>query len=197
MDNFLVKLYHISNIQYTFAKFYTISFMKPDNIEINKEAQDTPEQTTTAYSENDNTRILQLFYQTIENGINNMPREQQSVLYRPCAVGCANAYIMKEQLRQFRECNNNLDLQYTKYGRTGYFFADIIEKGHIYEIGYPKCFCPMVLSGFAKLTVHCECSRQSIIYVLHELMPEKKIQVEPIRTILSGGNECRFKVTVE
>ncbi len=171
--------------------------MKPDNTEKNEETQGTSEQNAVNYSEVDNTKIIQMFYQTIEDGINNLPREQQSVLYRPCAIGCANAFVLKEQQRQFRECNNDLDFQYTKYGRSDFFFADIIEKGHIYEIGYPRCFCPMVLSGFAKKNVHCECSRQSILYVLHELLPEKKIQVEPIRTILSGGNECRFKVTVE
>src|SRR5574344_892702 len=170
--------------------------MKPDNNESKKESQRSSEQNTISYSENDNTRVLQMYYQTIENGINSLPREQQASIYRPCAIECVNAFVLKEQRRQFNECNNNLDLQYTKYGRSDFFFADIIEKGHIYEIGYPKCFCPMVLSGFAKQAVHCECSRQSIIYVLHELMPEKDIEVELIKTILTGGNECRFRVTV-
>jgi len=118
-------------------------------------------------------------------------------LYRPCAVGCVQNYVLKEQQRQFAECGGDLDLQYEKYGRSEFFFADIIERGRVYEIGYPRCLCPVVDAGLASATVHCECSRQSILYVLNTLLPEKKIQVEQMRTVLSGAQECRFRVTVE
>lgn len=148
------------------------------------------------HSMSDYTPVLQLFYQTIENGINDLPQKEQSNLYKPCAIGCASAFVLKEQQRQFHECNDDLDLQYTKYGRSDFFFADIIEKGHIYEIGYPKCVCPMVLSGFSKNAVHCECSRQSILFILHELLPDKQFEVETIHTVLCGGKECRFRVTM-
>ena len=43
----------------------------------------------------------------------------------------------------------------------------------------------------------CECSRQSMIYVLENMMPEKHIEVEIIETVLSGGEKCRFRVSVE
>lgn len=44
---------------------------------------------------------------------------------------------------------------------------------------------------------HCECSRQSIVYILETLMPEKTIEVEIIETVLGGAGKCRFKVTVQ
>ena len=139
----------------------------------------------------------QLYFQTMENDISLLPSEEQAKVYRHCAADCVKNYVMKEMRRQFDECGGSLDLQYTKYGRSPYFFADIIEKGHIYEIGYPKCFCPLVESGFSKAPVHCECSRQSILYVLHELLPDKQIEVETIGTVLSGAKECRFRVVVQ
>lgn len=43
----------------------------------------------------------------------------------------------------------------------------------------------------------CECSRQGMIYVLENMMPEKSIKVEIIETVLSGASKCRFKVTIE
>ena len=77
-----------------------------------------------------------------------------------------------------------------------YFFADVIEPGRVYEIGYPRCVCPQVGAGFTDTPTHCECSRQSILCVLHDLLPGREIRVECLGTVLSGGSECRFRVTV-
>ena len=43
----------------------------------------------------------------------------------------------------------------------------------------------------------CECSRQSIFYVLENLLPGKKIDVKILHTALTGAENCRFLVTVE
>ena len=64
-------------------------------------------------------------------------------------------------------------------------------------MGYPKCVCPEVLEGTATDAAHCECSRQSVLYILEQLLPEKRITVETGETVLSGGTCCRFAVTVE
>lgn len=90
-----------------------------------------------------------------------------------------------------------MDLQYEKYGDMDDFFAKVIQKGHVYDIGFKKCTCHLVDSGFVHSPVHCECSRQSILYVLQELMPDKRIQAKVIETILSGADKCRFRVTID
>ncbi|MCK9159024.1 MAG: hypothetical protein M0P00_00825 [Bacteroidaceae bacterium] len=136
------------------------------------------------------------FYQLLEKGIANLSMEERGKLYRPCAISCVRKYVLKEMQRQFDECGGNLDQQYTKYGRSEYFFADIIESGHVYEIGYPRCFCPMVEQGLVKSAVHCECSRQSILFVLQTLMPEKDILVTKRHTVLENAKECRFRVVI-
>lgn len=64
-------------------------------------------------------------------------------------------------------------------------------------MGYPHCLCPMVQAKLTSALTHCECSRQSIIYVLQNLLPDKEIKVELMHTVLAGANECRFRVTVE
>lgn len=117
--------------------------------------------------------------------------------YRDKAINCVKDTVLIEQIRQFEECGCNLDEQYARYGDTEALFAKIIEPGHIYEIGYPKCVCPEILCGKVDDLSHCECSRQSILYVLENLVPNKKINVEIIEAILGGAKKCRFKVTVE
>lgn len=116
--------------------------------------------------------------------------------YRAEAVKCVNSYVLPEMKRQFEECNHSLDEQYKKYGDTEYFFADIIEPGHVYVIGYPRCVCWKAQSEKDADDNFCECSRQSILYVYENLIPEKKVDVEIIETALMGGSKCRFKVTV-
>ncbi|NMP38565.1 MAG: hypothetical protein GX051_10695 [Clostridiales bacterium] len=139
------------------------------------------------------------FYRALEGSIGSLPQSLREELYRPCAEGCVKRYVLAEQQRQFDECGKNLDLQYEKYGRSPYFFADIIEKGHVYEIGYPtaQCLCPMVSSGMAASSVHCECSRQSMLCVLETLLPDRSITVELLHSVLTGEKECRFRVVIK
>lgn len=145
----------------------------------------------------ENELFNQSFYKTLESGIEKLPPKVCEELFRPCAESCVKNYVLGIQQQQFNECGGDLDLQYERYGRSEFFFADIIERGHIYEMGYPRCLCPMVQSGYASSPVHCECSRQSILYVLKTLLPDKKISVEKVHTVLSGAGECRFRATVE
>lgn len=116
--------------------------------------------------------------------------------YKNKAINCVKNTVLPVQIRQFQECGGSLDEQYKKYGNTDALIAKIIEPGHIYEIGYPKCVCQEVLSGKTTDVSHCECSKQSILYILGELMPDKNIEVEIIETVLGGAESCRFKVTV-
>ena len=149
--------------------------------------------------DNESEFFNKAFYRALEGSISSLPQSVREELYRPCAEGCVKRYVLAEQQRQFDECGSNLDAQYERYGRSPYFFADIIERGHIYEIGYPteQCVCPMVSSGMASSSVHCECSRQSMLYVLNTLLPDKKIKVELVHSVLTGAGECRFRVVTE
>lgn len=137
------------------------------------------------------------FYRALEESIGRLPTEVRARLYRPCAEACVRDGVLIELRRQFEECGCDLDRQYAKYGRTPFFFADVIEPGRVYEMGYPHCLCPQVEAGFVAAPTHCECSRQSILYVLETLLPGREIEVETLETVLAGGTECRFRVTVK
>ena len=116
--------------------------------------------------------------------------------YRTKAIKCVKDTVLPVQMQWFQDCGFNMDTYCQKYGDTEHSFAKEIEKGHIYEMGYPKCVCEEALAG-GKDASFCECSRQSMIYVLENMMPEKHIEVEIIETFLSGAEKCRFKVTIE
>ncbi len=114
------------------------------------------------------------FCRTLEEAAANLPDDVRAALYRPCAEACVKGSVLEEQRRQFLECGSDLDRQYVRYGRSAYFFADVVEPGRVYEMGYPRCLCPQVAAGFVETPAHCECSRQSILYVLRELLPGRR-----------------------
>ena len=116
--------------------------------------------------------------------------------YKKKAINCVKDTVLPIHMNQFKECGFSLDEQYRKYGNTEFLNAKVIEPGHVYEIGYPECVCSEVLSGKTSDPSHCECSRESVLFILSELMPEKTIIVETIETVLGGASTCRFLVTV-
>ncbi len=136
------------------------------------------------------------YVRLLEESIATLPVEEQGKLYRACAKDCVTKYVLAEQKRLFEACHYDMDEMYSMPD-TEFFFGRIIEPGHIYEMGYPRCLCYMVDAGISNAPVHCECSRQSILYVLHELLPERCIQVETIETVLAGADKCRFRITIE
>lgn len=116
--------------------------------------------------------------------------------YKNKAINCVKDTVLPVHIKQFRECNCSLDEQYEKYGNTEFLNAKVIEPGRVYEIGYPKCVCPEVLSGEISDPSHCECSRQSVLFILDTLMAEKTVTVETIETVLDGATMCRFLATI-
>lgn len=137
------------------------------------------------------------YYKSLEDEISKMPQEVREMLYRPCAIACVKDEVLAEQKRQFEECHGDMDLIYKKYASGEGYFRRIIESGRIYEMGYPNCVCYLNRSGCLESAGHCECSRQSIIYILHELAPEMKFKVEIVDTVLAGAKECTFRIMIE
>lgn len=41
----------------------------------------------------------------------------------------------------------------------------------------------------------CECSRQSILFILSQLEPNSKFDVRIVNTILRGGDRCTFRIS--
>lgn len=116
--------------------------------------------------------------------------------YKTKAINCVKDTALPILMQWFRDCDSDLDKYCDTYGETEFSFAKVIVQGHIYEMGYPRCLCPEACSGEKEATF-CECSRQGMIYVLENMLPEKQIEVETIETVLSGATKCRFRVVVK
>ena len=63
---------------------------------------------------------------------------------------------------------------------------------------YDKCkgnFDRIYKCGIRSCPEQCECSRQSILYILSQLEPNSKFDVLIVNTILRGSDRCTFRIT--
>ena len=115
--------------------------------------------------------------------------------YYEQAVTCVKGTVLPAQIKLYKSCGGDFDKIYGEAMNGNGYFGKVIEAGHIYELGYEKCTCPKVQSGQVTDPNQCNCSRQSILYVLNCLEPNSTFEVEILETILRGAEHCRFQIT--
>ena len=76
-----------------------------------------------------------------------------------------------------------------------FYTGKVIEPVHIYELGYRSCTCQRGLSEQVSSPEQCECSRQSILYILSQLEPDSSFEVDILETVPRGSEGCRFRIT--
>lgn len=70
----------------------------------------------------------------------------------------------------------------------------VVESGKIYELIFTSCDCPIHTEAEIESNRLCECSRQSMICVFKELVPERRFHIECIKSILSGDEVCCHRI---
>lgn len=67
-------------------------------------------------------------------------------------------------------------------------------EGSVVHLRYPKCFCPLVASGPARLSdTYCNCSRGWVLEVFGAVTG-KPVTVELLRSIKRGDASCDFVI---
>ena len=121
-------------------------------------------------------------------------KDTMKIKYYDQAVTCVKDRVLPTQRKLYQACDGDLDRVYGGAMNGNGYFGKVIEPGHIYELGYEQCTCPKVLSGKVTDPEQCECSRQSILYILSCLEPDSKFEVDVLETVLRGAEHCRFRI---
>lgn len=104
-----------------------------------------------------------------------------------CAIACVGGDTLNQYLRQFRECGGDMDALFTRDTGDDDFYRIVIEKGRVYETGYPRCIC-----WDNSHKGGCECSRQALIYLYSQMLHDMEFTVETLQTIRGGAESCKF-----
>ena len=115
--------------------------------------------------------------------------------YREEAIECVKDHVLQIHKQIYAKYEGDFDRIYTEGYNSKSYTGRVIEPGKIYELSYLECTCPKVKYGLRNHPLQCECSRQSILYILSQLEPDSHFEVRIENTILRGSDRCTFRIT--
>ena len=115
--------------------------------------------------------------------------------YKEEAIECVKNCVLPLHKQIYAKYNGDFDRIYSEGYNSRSYQGRVITPGLEYELSYLECSCPKVKCGLRTNPEQCECSRQSILYILSQLEPASQFQVRIVNTILRGADRCTFRIT--
>lgn len=142
------------------------------------------------------SEFINEWFQWFEKGINDLDPKEREKFFCRCGRGCADTGIKKIYEDLYKASGKKLDTFFPSLNELDDIGGKVVKPGEIYEISFPRCLCDLHKLGYVHSDTICECSRQSILYVMSSLEPGVQFQVDKIATVLGGNKECRFRITI-
>ena len=139
---------------------------------------------------------LKYWFKGFENAIAHMGQQERESLFGECGKNCADRWVLNLYKNLYNKVNGDMDLFFKEINGAEGVKGEIVEPGKKYSLFFKKCTCGLHNEGYVNSPHLCECSRQSIIYVFNSITPNKKVDVALCSTILRGGDECEFSITM-
>lgn len=114
--------------------------------------------------------------------------------YRREAIDCVKDNVLPLHKLIYAKYDGDFDRIYSEGYNGKSYQGRVIEPGKVYELSYHECSCPKVKCGLRSNPEQCECSRQSILFILSQLEPDSRFDVRIENTILRGGERCTFRI---
>ena len=114
--------------------------------------------------------------------------------YREEAIECVKDRVLPIHQQIYAKYDGDFDRIYSEGYNSKSYQGRVIEPGKLYELSYLECSCPKVKCGLRSNPEQCECSRQSILFILSQLEPDSRFDVRIENTILRGGERCSFRI---
>ena len=115
--------------------------------------------------------------------------------YREEAIECVKDLVLSIHKQIYAKYDGDFDRIYSEGYKSKSYQGRVIEPEKVYELSYSECSCLKVKCGLRSNPEQCECSRQSILYILSQLEPDSQFDVRIENTILRGGDRCTFRIT--
>ena len=120
---------------------------------------------------------------------------KKDVNFQEEAIECVKYSVLPMHKQIYDKCKGNFDRIYAEAYNNKSYSGKVIVPGKVYELSYLECSCPKVKCGIRSCPEQCECSRQSILYILSQLEPNSIFDVQIVNTILRGSDRCTFRIT--
>ena len=137
------------------------------------------------------------WFKGFENGIVELPEAQRETFFRECGKNCVQCGTLQIYKDLYEQAAGDLDQFFAKANELPGVRCETIEKGSVYNLYFLECTCGLYKQGYVSTPLLCECSRQSILYVLQLLWKNRKFNVAICGSILRGNPECKMRIETE
>ena len=137
------------------------------------------------------------WFKGFEKGIARLSSQQRETLFAECGKNCVKCGSLQIYKNVYDKANGDLDKFFAIANELPGVKSEIIEKGTSYYLYFLECTCTLHHQGYVSTPLLCECSRQSILYVLHSLWGDRTLNVTICNSILRGSDNCKMKIEVD
>lgn len=139
-------------------------------------------------------KFFERWFNGFSGGLDQLRQEECSRLFSKCALQCSCDALKYLYRDLFIECNGDLDKFFLRLNEKKDIEGKVIQSGKVYELIFTKCGCPLYTQTGIKSTNLCECSRQSMICVFKNLVPQRTFKIESMESILAGNEKCCHRI---
>ncbi|MDK2866001.1 MAG: hypothetical protein PWP51_275 [Clostridiales bacterium] len=140
---------------------------------------------------------INYWFNGFEAGIAALDVVQREKLFKACAQNCIQQRSMTYYRQLYDAVDGDLNAFFESLKDVPGVNCEMIEQNKIYDLCFEKCTCPLHTEGYVKTPMLCECSKQSVLYVMSSLWCELHFDVVLCSTILRGAETCKLKITVQ
>ena len=137
------------------------------------------------------------WFKGFEKGIAKLAAEQMEQFFSECGKHCVQCGTLQIYKDLYEQAAGDLDQFFAKANELPGVRCETIEKGSVYNLYFLECTCGLHKQGYVSTPLLCECSKQSILYVLHSLWKNRQFNVSICGSILHGNPECKMRIETE
>lgn len=139
---------------------------------------------------------LKEWFKGFEEGISRLPQNQRETFFAECAKNCVKQGTLQIYQSLYERSCGDIDRFFTEAAKLPGVKCETVEKGRTYNLYFTECTCTLKCHGYVSTPQLCECSRQSILYVMHCLWKGRDFSVTLCHTILQGHTDCKMNIAV-
>lgn len=127
-------------------------------------------------------------------GSSALNEAQRDKLFRACARSCLSQGTMDLYAEVFERAAGDIDAFFDLLNDVDGLQANALKTGHAWELVFESCSCPLHTLGCTDDARLCACSRQSVLFALHELWSDERFSAELLGTVLTGAPHCTLRI---
>lgn len=137
---------------------------------------------------------LSNWFKGFEDGIAKLSEEQRETFFRECGRNCVQCGTLQVYKDLYEQAAGDLDRFFAIADEQPGVRCETVEKDAVYNLYFLECTCKLHKRGYVSTPLLCECSKQSILYVLQSLWKDRTFQVTICESILRGSQHCKMRI---